>query len=91
MNKGKTAIFDKQLGQAIADGRINDSIDAAFWGANWMQNDCAAEIARLRLEKAELLNLLTEIHTTSPAGSQFNPWIDTRVKLRKTLEKYGLI
>jgi len=50
MNKEKTAIFDKQLGQAIADGRINDRIDAAFFGANWMQNDCSAEIARLQAE-----------------------------------------
>lgn len=53
-------------------------------GAMWQAGQNAAEIAAL-------LNLLSEVHNFSPAGSGGIPqWLETRVKVRQTLEKYGL-
>ncbi len=52
-------------------------------GAQWANEQNAAEIA-------ELIDLLGEAHAWSPAGSGNIPaWLETRVKVRKTLEKHG--
>jgi len=82
MNKDELKEFSAAVKHHFGDSK--EAANAATFGAMWQEK-------KMQAEKAELLTLLTEIHTTSPAGSQFNPWIDTRVKLRKTLEKYGLI
>lgn len=48
------------------------------------------EIAALRVEIAELVALLNKIHNTAPAGSSaISGWLDARVELRQTLEKYN--
>jgi len=82
MNKEQLKEFYTAVKHHFGDSK--EAANAATFGMMWQEEKAAAE-------KVELLMLLTEIYTTSPAGSQFNPWIDTRVKLRKTLEKYGLI
>lgn len=49
------------------------------------------EITRLEDSKTELLSLISETYNFSQAGSGNIPqWLETRVKIRQTLEKYGL-
>ena len=59
-----------------------------------MRSEIAAlqtELSLMKESQAKLINLLSEVHNFSPAGSGSIPqWLETRVKVRQTLEKYGL-
>lgn len=81
MTTDEKVVFEKQFGQAVADGKITNQKEAAQWAVLWMENSKIRELKTLLAQNAELVGLLNSLLTNCELGH----WTKT---VRAILSKY---